>query len=76
MQQGENADWLLAGPREGARQRIALEVSGVARGSIKARLAEKLKQVARSEDVDQQWTGIVGFEEPVAALRSSEVVTP
>jgi hypothetical protein len=79
MQQGENADWLLEGSEEsseGTRQRIALEVSGVARGSITSRLAEKLNQVSQSEDVDQQWAGIVGFEEPVAALRSSKVVKP
>ena len=76
MQQGESADWLLEGSSDGKRQRIALEVSGVARGSITARLTQKLKQVSRSEDVDQQWTGIVGFEEPVTALRSLRVVKP
>lgn len=76
MQQGECADWLLEGAMEGTRQRIALEVSGVARGRITSRLAEKMQQVAQSEDVDQQWAGIVGFEEPVAALRSSEAVKP
>jgi hypothetical protein len=76
MQQGESADWLLEGSREGTRQRIALEVSGVARGSITSRLTKRLKQVSQSEDVDQQWAGIVGFEEPVTALRSSRVVKP
>jgi hypothetical protein len=74
LQQGESADWLLEESSAGTPQRIALEVSGVARGSITARLTEKLKQVARSdsEDVDQQWAGVVGFEEPVAALRSAK----
>lgn len=76
MQQGESADWLLEELSEGARQRIALEVSGVARGSITSRLAEKLEQVSHSEneDVDQQWASVVGFEEPVTALRSSKAV--
>jgi hypothetical protein len=73
MQQGESADWLLEASSEGTRQRIALEVSGVARGSITARLTQKLKQVSESEDVDQQWAGIVGFEEPMTALRSLRV---
>jgi hypothetical protein len=76
MQQGESADWLLDGSSDGTRQLIALEVSGVASGSITSRLNEKLKQVLESEDVDQQWAGIVGFEEPVTALRSSEVMKP
>jgi hypothetical protein len=51
-------------------------VSGVARGSITARLAEKLEEVTRSEDVDQQWAGVVGFEQPVAALRSTKEQRP
>lgn len=76
MQQGESADWLLEDSGEGTSQRIALEVSGVARGSITSRLTQKLKQVLQSEDVDQQWAGIVGFEEPVTALRSLKVVKP
>jgi len=76
MQQGESADWLLDRSSDGVRQLIALEVSGVASGSITSRLNKKLKQVLESEDVDQQWAGIVGFEEPVAALRSSEVTKP
>ncbi len=76
MQQGESADWLLEGAGEESKQRIALEVSGVACGSIASRLADKLNQVAESEDMDQQWAGIVGFEEPVAALRSAKVVKP
>lgn len=73
MQQGESADWLLEEPGQTTGRRIALEVSGVARGTITSRLTEKLKQVAESEDVDQRWAGVVGFEEPVAALRSSKV---
>lgn len=78
MQQGESADWLLEEASAGTRQRIALEVSGVARGSITSRLSEKLEQVSRSEseDVDQQWAGVVGFEEPVAALRSVKRMRP
>ncbi|MES1244917.1 MAG: hypothetical protein ABUT39_25135 [Acidobacteriota bacterium] len=76
MQQGESADWLLEEANEEVCSRIALEVSGVARGSIASRLAEKLEQVSRveDEDVDQQWVGVVGFEEPVAALQSSKAV--
>src|SRR5258708_5924032 len=69
MQREEHADWLLEDAREGARQVVALEVSGVDRGSIVARLSEKLTQVAKRIDVDQRWAGVVGFEEPVAALR-------
>ena len=76
MQQGESADWLLEEANQGVHSRIALEVSGVARGSIASRLTEKLEQVSHSEneDVDQQWAGVVGFEEPVATLRSSKAV--
>lgn len=69
MQREEHADWLLEDAQEGKRQVVALEVSGVDRGSIVARIAEKLAQVAKSIDVDQRWAGVVGFEEPVAALR-------
>jgi hypothetical protein len=76
MQEGESADWLLEESGEGTRQRIALEVSGVARGRITSRLTRKLKQVLQSEDVDQKWAGVVGFEEPVTALRSLKVVRP
>lgn len=72
LQREEHADWLLEETSEGARQVVALEVSGVDRGGIVARLAEKLAQVARSEDVDQRWAGVVGFEQPAAALRSTE----
>jgi hypothetical protein len=72
MQREEHADWLLEELSEGGRQVIALEVSGVGRGGITARLAEKLVQVARTDDVDQRWAGVVGFQEPAAALRSAE----
>jgi hypothetical protein len=41
MQREEHADWLLEDAREGGRQIVALEISGVDRGSIVARLAEK-----------------------------------
>lgn len=50
---------------------VALEVSGVDRGSIAARLTKKLTQVAKSVDVDQRWAGVVGFEKPIAALHSA-----
>ena len=76
LQQGEHADWLLEEPSAGAGLRIGLEVSGVARGSITSRLTEKLEEVARCEDVDQQWAGVVGFQQPVAALRSTQAVEP
>ena len=72
MQREEHADWLLEELREGERQVVALEVSGVHRGDIKARLTEKLGQVARAEDVDQRWAGVVGFERPTAALRTTK----
>jgi len=68
MQREEHADWLLEESRDGKRQVVALEVSGVDRGSILARLSEKMTQVAKSKDVDQRWAGVVGFEEPTAAL--------
>jgi hypothetical protein len=68
MQREEHADWLLEDSREGNRQMIALEVSGVDKGSIGARLSEKLEQVSKSTDVDQRWASVVGFEYPVAAL--------
>jgi len=67
MQRGGRADWLLEDARGGT---VALEVSGVDRGSISTRLSEKLKQVGNSPDVDQRWASVVGFEEPTAALRS------
>ena len=72
MQREEYADWLLEDAGEGRRQVVALEVSGVDRGSIVARLAEKLAQVAKSTDVDQRWASVVGFEEPAAALHSAK----
>jgi hypothetical protein len=68
MQREEHADWLLEDIREGVRQVVALEISGVDRGSIATRLSEKLAQVGKSADVDQRWAGVVGFEEPLAAL--------
>jgi len=71
LQQGEHADWLLEHTGEGPRQVIALEVSGVDRGTIATRISEKLALVARSADVDQRWAGVMGFEEPTAALRST-----
>jgi hypothetical protein len=72
LQREEHADWLLEETTEGERQVIALEVSGVDRGGIKTRLADKLAQVAQAEDVDQRWAGVVGFESPTAALRTAE----
>ncbi len=76
MQREEHADWLLEKTSEGTRQVVALEVSGVDRGEIAPRLAEKLGQVANSEDVDQRWAGVVGFEEPAAALHSTKARRP
>jgi hypothetical protein len=76
MQREEHADWLLEDTGKGPRQMIALEVSGVDRGSISSRLAEKLTQVSHSEDVDQRWAGVAGFEEPAAALRSTQARLP
>lgn len=70
MQREESADWLLRDPN--GNQLVALEVSGVAQGSISARVAEKLAQVAGSLDVDQRWAGVVGFGKPMATLRSAK----
>jgi hypothetical protein len=72
MQREEHADWLLEDSVKGGRQVVALEVSGVDRGAIAARLSVKLAQVAKSIDVDQRWAGVVGFEQPVAALHSTK----
>jgi hypothetical protein len=72
MQREEHADWLLEDVRESVRQIVALEISGVDRGGITARLSEKLAQVAKSADVDQRWAGVVGFEEPASALHSTK----
>jgi hypothetical protein len=72
MQREEHADWLLEDLGKGGRQVVALEVSGVDRGAIVARLSVKLAQVAKSMDVDQRWAGVVGFEQPVAALHSTK----
>ena len=76
MQREEHADWLLEQTGEGPREMIALEVSGVDKGSIASRLTEKLVQVARSADVDQRWAGVVGFEEPTAALMAMKAAQP
>jgi len=72
MQREEHADWWLECEGEGGRQTIALEVSGVDRGPIGVRLAEKLAQVALSIDADQRWASVVGFERPKAALHPVE----
>ena len=72
LQPGEHADWLLEQSNGRSRRLVALEVSGVDRGAIGARLGEKLAQVAQCVDVNQRWAGVVGFEEPVAALRSTK----
>lgn len=70
MQREEYADWLLHRTVGARRETAALEVSGVDRGSITSRLTQKLAQVAKSTDVDQRWAGVVGFDEPIAALQS------
>jgi len=71
MQREEHADWLLEVRGKSHRRIIALEVSGVDRGSIAARLSQRLAQVAMSVDVDARWAGVVGFEEPTMAMRST-----
>ena len=70
MQRSEYADWLLETTLRGKRKLVALEVSGVDRGSITSRLANKLTQVAKSAGVHERWAGVAGFEAPVAALQS------
>ena len=76
MQHGDHADWLLEDARGDRRQEVALEValevSGVDRGSIAQRLSEKLVQVAKSVDGDERWACVVGFEKPVTALSSTK----
>lgn len=62
----EHADWLL----ERGTETLGLEVSGVARGAIESRLAEKLVQVSRAQDVDLRSACVVGFEQPRAIVRS------
>lgn len=74
LQRGDCADWLLADVRDGVEQKVALEISGVNRGGIAARLAQKVAQVGRNADADQRWACVVGFEEPIAALRFIEEV--
>lgn len=69
MQREEHADWLLEDDRGGKRRVVALEVSGVDKGRIAARVSEKLTQVSKCTDVNQRWAGVVGFGEPTAALR-------
>jgi hypothetical protein len=76
LQREEHADWLLEETGEAATQLVALEVSGVDRGSLAARIAKKLAQVSRSVDVDQRWAAVVGFEEPSATLRSTKAARP
>ena len=71
IQRGDHADWLLRDASEGRPIAVALEVSGVDKGSIAARLSEKLKQVSKSDAGDQRWACVVGFQEPVAALHRS-----
>lgn len=70
MQREERADWLLEQVDESGRRIVALEVSGVDKGSIATRVRQKLAQVAECLDVDQRWAGVVGFEAPTAVLRS------
>jgi hypothetical protein len=72
MQREEHADWLLEDIRDGVCQFVALEVSGVDRGSIAARLSQRLVQVDKNTEVDQRWACVVGFEEPTASLHFAE----
>ena len=70
MQRREHADWLLESVRDGIRSLVAFEISGVDKGNIRARLSEKCTQVSRSRNVDERWAGVVGFEQPAAALQA------
>jgi hypothetical protein len=69
IQHGEHADWLLEDRKEGKHERVALEVSGVDRGTTNSRLTKRLTQVAKIMNVHQRWACVVGFEEPTAVLR-------
>ena len=70
LQQEEYADWLLEYHDSGVRKLVAFEVSGTDQRSIAGRMRDKLAQVAKSNDVDQRWAGVVGFKQPQTALRS------
>ena len=67
----ERGDWVLEHVSDGKRRRIVLEVSGVDRGSISARVREKLAQVAKSPiHVFDRCAAVVGFERPEASLKT------
>jgi hypothetical protein len=72
MQRDEYGDWLLEHGDEKRPELVALEISGVGRGSIRTRVSRKLEQVAKSRHVHQRWVGVVGFEKPTATFRSTE----
>jgi hypothetical protein len=69
MQRRGYADWLLESVQDGVRTLVAFEISGVDKGSVRARLSEKCTQVSRSRNVNERWAGVVGFEQPTAALQ-------
>ena len=72
LQKGERADWLLEDLRSQKSTEIALEVSGVTTGNIAMRLSEKLSQVSKSDEGDEKWACVVGFEKPVSSLHRSK----
>jgi len=72
LQREEYADWLLEETIDNRRQVIALEISGLDKGRITARLKQKLAQVLKSVDVDKRWAGVVGFEKPTLAMHSAK----
>ncbi len=69
LQIGEHGDWLLQDSAGPDAKTVALEISGVESGPINKRLKEKLAQVAQTQDVDERWAGVVGFEAPASALQ-------
>jgi len=67
----ERGDWVLEHVSDGKRRRIALEVSGVDRGNISARVRQKLTQVAKSPiPVSDRCAAVVGFERPETSLKT------
>jgi hypothetical protein len=71
LQQGECGDWLLTESNSGddGVKTIAFETSGVDKGKIAARLKAKIEQVSDA-DADIRCAGVVGFEQPEAAIHT------
>lgn len=73
LAQGEHADWLMHDPN--TRKLVALEVSGTDDGDGRARMRQKLAQVALSTAARARAACVVGFSEPHMALEMVPEVT-